>query len=208
IKSGGRGRLSTLVAGVVLLLMVVFLNDWVSKIPMAALVAVMIMVSIGTFSWQSLADIRVHPLSTSVVMIATVIVVVWTHNLAYGVLVGVLIAALNFANKVARYMTVTSTLDKKVRHYGVRGQIFFATSERFVNAFDFKEDIDKAIIDVNQAHFWDITSVSALDKVVIKFRREGIDVEIKGMNEATATLVDKFGIHDDPKKIEKFMGGH
>ncbi|WP_272520440.1 SulP family inorganic anion transporter [Providencia sp. PROV223] len=208
IKSGGRGRLSTLVAGVVLLLMVVFLNDWVSKIPMAALVAVMIMVSIGTFSWQSLADIRVHPLSTSVVMIATVIVVVWTHNLAYGVLVGVLIAALNFANKVARYMTVTSTLDKKVRHYGVRGQIFFATSERFVNAFDFKEDIDKAIIDVNQAHFWDITSVSALDKVVIKFRREGIDVEIKGMNEATVTLVDKFGIHDDPKKIEKFMGGH
>lgn len=113
IKSGGRGRLSTLVAGVVLLLMVVFLNDWVSKIPMAALVAVMIMVSIGTFSWQSLADIRIHPLSTSVVMIATVIVVVWTHNLAYGVLVGVLIAALNFANKVAKYMTVTSNLDKK-----------------------------------------------------------------------------------------------
>lgn len=147
IKSGGRGRLSTLVAGIVLLLMVVFLNDWVSKIPMAALVAVMIMVSIGTFSWRSLADIRVHPLSTSVVMIATVIVVVWTHNLAYGVLVGVLIAALNFANKVARYMTVTSSRDKKARHYEVRGQIFFATSERFVNAFDFKEDIDKAIID-------------------------------------------------------------
>lgn len=208
IKSGGRGRLSTLVAGVVLLLMVVFLNDWVSKIPMAALVAVMIMVSIGTFSWRSLADIRVHPLSTSIVMIATVIVVVWTHNLAYGVLVGVLIAALNFANKVARYMTVTSSLDKKARHYEVRGQIFFATSERFVNAFDFKEDIDKAIIDVGHAHFWDITSVSALDKVVIKFRREGIDVEIKGMNEATATLVDKLGIHNDPKKMEKFMGGH
>ncbi|GAB1440276.1 SulP family inorganic anion transporter [Providencia sp.] len=208
IKSGGRGRLSTLVAGVVLLLMVVFLNDWVSKIPMAALVAVMIMVSIGTFSWQSLADIRIHPLSTSVVMIATVIVVVWTHNLAYGVLVGVLIAALNFANKVAKYMTVTSNLDKKTRHYKVQGQIFFATSERFVNAFDFKEDIDKAIIDVTHAHFWDITSVSALDKVVIKFRREGIDVAIKGMNDATETLVDKFGVHDDPKKIEKFMGDH
>lgn len=208
IKSGGRGRLSTLVAGVVLLLMVVFLNDWVSKIPMAALVAVMIMVSIGTFSWQSLADIRIHPLSTSVVMIATVIVVVWTHNLTYGVLVGVLIAALNFANKVARYMTVTSNLDKKTRHYEVQGQIFFATSERFVNAFDFKEDIDKAIIDVTHAHFWNITSVSALDKVVIKFRREGIDVAIKGMNDATETLVDKFGVHDDPKKIEKFMGDH
>ncbi|EOA3028655.1 SulP family inorganic anion transporter [Yersinia enterocolitica] len=208
IKSGGRGRLSTLTAGVVLLCMVVFLNDWVSRIPMAALVAVMIMVSIGTFSWRSIANLRVHPLSTSVVMIATVVVVVATHNLAYGVLVGVLIAAMNFANKIARFMLVDTALDEGRRVYTVRGQVFFATAERFTQSFDFKEAIDAVVIDVSHAHFWDITSVSALDKVVIKFRREGTDVEIRGMNEATTTLVDRFGVHDKPEDVEKIMGGH
>ncbi|HGM5057344.1 SulP family sulfate permease [Serratia marcescens] len=208
IKSGGRGRLSTLTAGVVLLCMVVFLNDWVSRIPMAALVAVMIMVSIGTFSWRSIANLRIHPLSTSVVMIATVVVVVATHNLAYGVLVGVLIAAMNFANKIARFMLVDTALDEGRRVYTVRGQVFFATSERFTQVFDFKEAIDEVVIDVSHAHFWDITSVSALDKVVIKFRREGTDVEIKGMNEATTTLVDRFGVHDKPEEVEKIMSGH
>ncbi|ATM79291.1 sodium-independent anion transporter [Serratia fonticola] len=208
IKSGGRGRLSTLTAGVVLLCMVVFLNDWVSRIPMAALVAVMIMVSIGTFSWRSITNLRVHPLSTSVVMIATVVVVVVTHNLAYGVLVGVLIAAMNFANKISRFMLIDTALDESRRVYTVRGQVFFATSERFTQAFDFKEAIDEVVIDVSHAHFWDITSVSALDKVVIKFRREGTDVEIKGMNETTTTLVDRFGVHDKPEEVEKIMGGH
>ncbi|MBC3217248.1 SulP family inorganic anion transporter [Serratia fonticola] len=208
IKSGGRGRLSTLTAGVVLLCMVVFLNDWVSRIPMAALVAVMIMVSIGTFSWRSITNLRVHPLSTSVVMIATVVVVVATHNLAYGVLVGVLIAAMNFANKISRFMLIDTALDESRRVYTVRGQVFFATSERFTQAFDFKEAIDEVVIDVSHAHFWDITSVSALDKVVIKFRREGTDVEIKGMNETTTTLVDRFGVHDKPEEVEKIMGGH
>ncbi|ELI8102978.1 SulP family inorganic anion transporter [Yersinia enterocolitica] len=208
IKSGGRGRLSTLTAGVVLLCMVVFLNDWVSRIPMAALVAVMIMVSIGTFSWRSIANLRVHPLSTSVVMIATVVVVVATHNLAYGVLVGVLIAAMNFANKIARFMLVDTALDEGRRVYTVRGQVFFATAEHFTQSFDFKEAIDAVVIDVSHAHFWDITSVSALDKVVIKFRREGTDVEIRGMNEATTTLVDRFGVHDKPEDVEKIMGGH
>ncbi len=208
IKSGGRGRLSTLIAGALLLCMVVFLNDWVSRIPMAALVAVMIMVSIGTFSWRSITNLRVHPLSTSVVMIATVVVVVATHNLAYGVLVGVLIAAMNFANKIARFMLVDTALDEGRRVYTVRGQIFFATAERFTQSFDFKEVIDEVVIDVSHAHFWDITSVSALDKVVIKFRREGTDVEIRGMNEATTTLVDRFGVHDKPEDVEKIMGGH
>ena len=208
IKSGGRGRLSTLTAGVVLLCMVVFLNDWVSRIPMAALVAVMIMVSIGTFSWRSIVNLRIHPLSTSVVMIATVVVVVATHNLAYGVLVGVLIAAMNFANKIARFMLVDTALDEGRRVYTVRGQVFFATAEHFTQSFDFKEAIDAVVIDVSHAHFWDITSVSALDKVVIKFRREGTDVEIRGMNEATTTLVDRFGVHDKPEDVEKIMGGH
>jgi SulP family sulfate permease len=120
----GRGRLSALSAGVVLLCMVVFLRDWVSQIPMAALVAVMIMVSIGTFSWRSITNLRSHPLSTSVVMLATVVVVVATHNLAYGVLTGVLIASLNFASKVSRFMAVSSELKASTRTYAVTGQVF------------------------------------------------------------------------------------
>ncbi|WP_442489027.1 SulP family inorganic anion transporter [Halomonas litopenaei] len=214
IKSGGRGRLSTLLAGIFLLLMVVFLSDWVSRIPMAALVAVMIMVSIGTFSWSSLRDLKKHPMSTNVVMIATVAVVVWTHNLAIGVFVGVLIAALNFANKVGNFLYIASEeLDQqeefgKGRRYRVVGQVFFASSQRFSAAFDFKESVEKVVIDLSRAHFWDITAVQALDMVVIKFRREGTDVELIGLNEASATIVDRYAIHDNPAAVEKLMGGH
>ncbi|WP_341325476.1 SulP family inorganic anion transporter [Methylotuvimicrobium sp. KM2] len=210
IKSGGRGRLSTLVAGTLLLIMVVFLDEWISKIPMAALVAVMIMVSIGTFSWRSVLDLKKHPLSSSVVMIMTVIVVVFTHNLAIGVFVGVLLAALFFANKISHFLYVESEIDEdqSVRIYRVVGQVFFNSAEKFIQSFDFKEAVEKVVIDLHRAHFWDITSVTALDKVVIKFRREGAEVEIIGMNEATTTIVDRFGVHDKPEEIEKIMGGH
>lgn len=210
IKSGGRGRLSTLMAGLYLLFMVVVLDEWITQIPMAALVAVMIMVSIGTFSWTSLRDLKTHPLSTNVVMVVTVLVVVFTHNLALGVFVGVLLAALFFANKVAHFMVTKSELtdnDSK-RTYVVLGQIFFASADKFAASFDFKEALDDVVIDLTHAHFWDITSVSALDKVVIKFRREGTQVELKGMNEATATIVDRFGVHDKPEEIEKILAGH
>ena len=210
IKSGGRGRLSTLVAGTLLLIMVVFLDEWISKIPMAALVAVMIMVSIGTFSWRSVLDLKKHPLSSSVVMIMTVIVVVFTHNLAIGVFVGVLLAALFFANKISHFLYVESEIDEdqSVRIYRVVGQVFFNSAEKFIQSFDFKEAVEKVVIDLHLAHIWDITSVTALDKVVIKFRREGAEVEIIGMNEATTTIVDRFGVHDKPEEIEKIMGGH
>lgn len=210
IKSGGRGRLSTLSAGLFLLLMVVFLGDWVAQIPMAALVAVMIMVSIGTFSWESLINLKKHPASTSAVMIVTVIVVVVTHNLAYGVFVGVLLAAMFFANKVAQYKYVESTLseDSTTRTYNVHGQVFFASADKFVEFFDFKEAVDKVVIDLCQAHFWDITAVGALDKVVLKFRREGTDVELIGLNEASTTIVDKFALHDKPEAVDELMGGH
>lgn len=210
VKSGGRGRLSTFVAGLVLIIMVVFLDDWVSKIPMAALVAVMIMVSIGTFSWSSIRDLRSHPLSTNIVMVSTVAVVVITHNLAIGVLIGVLLATLFFSNKIGRFMFVKSSYSKPedVRTYEIIGQVFFASAEQFVKAFDFKEAAQTVVIDLTQAHFWDITAVSSLDKVVIKFRREGATVNIVGMNEATATVVDKFGVHNDPKEVEKLFGGH
>jgi SulP family sulfate permease len=208
IKSGGRGRFSTLAAGVFLLLMVVFLGDWVGQIPMAALVAVMIMVSIGTFSWESLANLKKHPASTSVVMITTVVVVVATHNLAYGVFVGVLLAAMFFANKVAQFKYVHSALneDGTTRTYTVVGQVFFASADKFVEFFDFKEAVDNVVIDLCQAHFWDITAVAALDKAVLKFRREGTGVEVIGLNEASATIVDKFAVHDKPDAVEKLMG--
>ncbi|MDX1466461.1 MAG: SulP family inorganic anion transporter, partial [Halomonas sp.] len=209
IKSGGRTRLSTLIAGVVLLLMVVFLADWVSQIPMAALVAVMIMVSIGTFSWESIRDLRKHPLSTNIVMLATVAVTVGTHNLAIGVFVGVLLAALFFANKVGNILYVgAETPEEGHRLYKVVGQVFFASSERFGAAFDFKETVEKVTIDLSRAHFWDITAVQTLDRVVIKFRREGTEVELIGLNEASATIVDRYAVHDDPAAVEKLMGGH
>src|SRR5690554_2076136 len=209
VKSGGRGRLSTLVAGVLLLILVVFFSDWVSQIPMAALVAVMIMVSIGTFSWASIINLKKHPVSTNIVMIATVLVVVATHNLALGVLVGVLLSALFFANKIGRIMYVKSKLSEEgTRIYQVVGQVFFASSEQFIKSFDFKEVVEKVVIDLSQAHFWDITAVATLDKVVIKFKRDGAEVEVVGMSEATETIVDKFGVHNDPNEVEKLMAGH
>jgi len=207
IKSGGRTRLSTFTAGILLLLMVVFLDEWVSKIPMAALVAVMIMVSIGTFSWSSITNLKNYPISSNIVMLATVSVVVATHNLAYGVFVGVLIASLFFANKVGHFMQVISKAnnDGKIRTYHVHGQVFFSSADKFVDSFDFKEAVDKVTIDLTLAHFWDITSVSALDKVVMKFRREGAVVEVIGMNEASATIVDRFATHDKPDAIDNLM---
>ena len=208
VKSGGRSRLSSLAAGVFLLLMVVFLGDWLKQIPMAALVAVMIMVSIGIFSWDSLRNLKKHPLSTNIVMVVTVVVVVATHNLAFGVLAGVLLAAMFFANKVGHYMAISSSLDETSEHrlYAVTGQVFFSSADKFVAAFDFKEALDKVTIDLNRAHFWDITAVAALDKVVIKFRREGTEVEVLGLNEASATIVDRFGVHDKPDAIDQLMG--
>jgi SulP family sulfate permease len=198
VKSGGRGRLSTLCAGVFLLLMVVFLGDWVSQIPMAALVAVMIMVSIGTFSWASIRDLKTHPKSSSVVMIATVAVTVATHDLAMGVLTGVLLSGFFFAHKVGQILTVRSQVenDGATRTYQIFGQVFFASADRFVAAFDYREVIDHVRIDVSRAHFWDITAISALDKVIIKFRREGTTVDVIGLNAASATMVDKFAVHD------------
>ncbi|MGH1472115.1 MAG: SulP family inorganic anion transporter [Cellvibrionaceae bacterium] len=210
VKSGGRGRLSTLIAGSVLLILVVFLNDWVAQIPMAALVAVMIMVSIGTFDWSSIKNLKKHPLSSNIVMIATVTVVVWTHNLAFGVFVGVLLAALFFANKVSHFMYVEKELDEEnsLRTYRVHGQVFFNSAAKFLSQFEFKEAVSKVVIDVSRAHFWDISAVHSLDMAVIKFRREGAEVELIGLNQASETIVDRFGVHDKPEELERVLGGH
>ena len=207
IKSGGRGRLSTFCAGMFLLALCVGLGPWVEQIPMAALVAIMIMVSIGTFSWQSLADLRKHPRSSSVVMLATVVTVVASHNLAFGVMVGVLLSGIFFAGKIAQIFRLTSTAspDGRSRTYVVEGQVFFASADRFLNSFDFKEALERVTIDLSKAHIWDISSVSALDTVVMKFRREGAEVEIIGLNEASETILDELALHDKPGGIEKLM---
>lgn len=208
VKSGGRGRLSTFCAGVFLLFMILVLGDLVSQIPMAALVAIMIMVSIGTFSWSSIKNLKDHPRSSSIVMIATVVGVVYTHNLAIGVLIGVLLSAVFFSWKISQIFRVKSALsaDGSHRTYTVQGQVFFASVDDFNKAFDFKEALDKVTIDVSHAHIWDISSVAALDMIVLKFRREGADVEIIGMNEASETIVDKLAIHDKPGAMERLMG--
>ena len=208
VKSGGRGRLSTLSAGLFLLALLMLVGDWVAQIPMAALVAVMIMVSIGTFDWNSIRKLRENPPSSSVVMIATVAVTVATHDLAQGVLVGVLASGFFFAHKVGRILHMRSAAEDegRVRRYTVSGQVFFASADAFVAGFDFKEVIDKVVIDVSRAHFWDITAVSALDKAVVKFRREGTEVEVVGLNEASATMVDKFAVHDKDGADDLLMG--
>jgi len=210
IKSGGRGRLSTFSAGLFLLIMVVFLSEYISLIPMGALVALMIMVSIGTFNWRSIRELKTLPLSTNIVMLSTVAVTVYTHNLAYGVLVGVLLASLFFANKISHFTYHTTEFDEatNTRTYRFIGQVFFNSVDKFLASFDFKEVVDKVVIDLSRAHFWDISAVYALDKAVVKFRREGAEVELIGQNEASKTIIDRFGIHDKPEEIEKVMGGH
>ena len=207
VKSGGRGRLSCFCAGVFLLIMVVFIGDLVSLIPMAALVAIMIMVSVGTFSWSSIKNLRTHPRSSSIVMIATVVVTIFSHNLAIGVLVGVLLSGIFFAWKISQIFGVTSTQsdDGLTRTYTVEGQLFFASVDDFAAAFDYKEALDKVVIDVSDAHIWDISSVQALDMAVLKFRREGAEVEIVGLNEASRTIVDRLAEHDKPGAMDRLL---
>ncbi len=209
LQSGGRGRLSTFAAGVFLFVMILLLGDWVRQIPMAALVAVMIMVSVGTFSWRSLKDLRVNHLTSSVVMVSTVVVVVVTHNLALGVGVGVLLSALFFAYKVSSMLAVSSmpSLDGRSRTYFVEGQLFFVSASKFADAFDFREVLKAVTIDVSQAHFWDLSAIHALDRVVLKFRREGTLVTIEGLNEASRTLVLRIAKHDKAG-ADAALGGH
>ncbi|MBT4963320.1 MAG: SulP family inorganic anion transporter [Francisellaceae bacterium] len=204
VKSGGRGRLSCLFAGSFLLFLILVLADWVKQIPMAALVAVMIMVSIGTFNWGSLLNIRVNPKDSSLVTFVTVIVVVVSHNLALGVFVGVLMSTIFFAKKVSRLLMSKTIISEDGQHrtYKIYGQIFFASAEYFTKIFDFKEVVEKVTIDMKRSHLWDVTSVEALDKVVHKFRREGTQVEVLGLNEASATIVEKLGGYDKPDAVE------
>lgn len=194
VKYGGRGRLSTLFAGVFLLVLMVLLKPWVSQVPVAALVAIMVMVSIDTFDWSSLRSLLIHPRMSSAVMVVTVLVTVFTSNLALGVAVGVVLSGVFFAFKVAKLMRIEQNRDEAQKRvtYAVTGQMFFASADAFVDAFDIAADETMAVeIDVTQAHFWDITAVGALEKVVQRYRAHGVEVMVRGLNAASATLIDR-----------------
>ena len=194
VRYGGRGRLSTLFAGVFLLMLMVLLKPWVSQVPVAALVAIMVMVSASTFDWGSLRAVVRHPRMSSAVMLATVAVTVATDNLAAGVAVGVMLSGVFFTFKVARLMDVTSEDSTTLRTYRVRGQVFFASADLFVDAFDTRDTENRPVrIDVSQAHFWDVTAVGALDKVVQRLRKHGSTVEVIGLNSASEVLIDRLG---------------
>ncbi|MGE4481341.1 SulP family inorganic anion transporter [Acidocella sp.] len=197
VTSGGRGRLSTLVAGVFLLILLVLLHGLLAIVPVAALTAVMIMVSINTFSWRSIPNLRANPWPSSVVMVATVVTVVATGNLSKGVVVGVLLSGIFFAGKVSRLVQVRSTLsaDEQTRTYIVEGQVFFASASFLNDKVDLLEDVKKLVLDVTHAHFWDISAVGALDRIVLKARRHGKQVEVIGLNEASETMVERFAAH-------------
>ncbi|GAB3729973.1 SulP family inorganic anion transporter [Luteimonas pelagia] len=207
ISSGGRGRLSCLVAGVLLLVLVVYASEWVSMIPMAALVAVMIMVSIGTFHWKSFLEFRSHPRTANLIMLGTVVVTVATHDLAKGVLTGVLLTALSFTRRVSALLTVDNAPSgDDARTYRVHGQVFFASAVQFANSFDYLHAPAKVVIDLRDAHFWDTSAVAALDRVVLKFRRHGAEVEVIGLNRASESLVERLGTHRDGQAGA--MAGH
>ena len=193
VSSGARTRLSTLVAGVFLLCLVVFLKDWLAYIPMAALVAIMIMVAFTTFQWGAIKQFSKHPLEFNTVMLAVIIVVLATHNLALGVFVGVLLSALFFINKLERTIHVYTYLNTvNSRSYVISGQIFFSSTEKFYQFFDFKEKLEHVELDLTHAHIWDVTSVNMLNNVIQKFKAQNIDVTVIGLNEASSTLIDRF----------------
>ncbi len=193
VTSGGRGRLSSFLAGVYLLILILVLGDFVRVIPMGALVAVMIMVSINTFDWQSLFGIVRAPLSDTIVMVSTVAVVLATSNLALGVLVGVLLSTVFFARKVAKVVTVTSELDPVARRrtYRVAGQLFFVSTETFLESFDLEEELTEVVIDLTHAHVWDVTAVEAVEKLAQRFRYRGVRVTVRGLNPDSAALVER-----------------
>ncbi|WP_243076711.1 SulP family inorganic anion transporter [Microbacterium sp. SS28] len=189
-SAGGRTRISTFLSGVWVLVLVVILGDIVGQIPMAALVAVMILVSVMTFDWHSVtpSTLRRMPLSETVVMLVTVGITVWTHNLATGVIAGVITAMVLFARRVAHFTTVTRTADDEVARYRVDGELFFASSNDLTTQFDYASDPKRVVIDFSRSHVWDASTVATLDAIVTKYARHGVTVEFEGMNAATTAF--------------------
>jgi SulP family sulfate permease len=197
VKYGGRGRLSTLFAGVFLLILMVALKPWVSRVPVIALVAIMVMVSVSTFDWKSLGNLVRHPRLSSSVMLVTVVITIATHNLAAGVVAGVLLSGVFFTFKVANMLQVRGSLDEAgdIYTWTVSGQVFFASADALIEAFDVRAAAGRqARIDVSGAHFWDITAVGALDKVMERLRQHGCRVELTGLDEASQRLIERIRV--------------
>ncbi|SES36788.1 sulfate permease, SulP family [Salipaludibacillus aurantiacus] len=194
VKSGGSGRLSSLVAGVFLMFLIIVLGGVVVQIPLAALAGVMIMVSIGTFDWSSLRNIHKFPRTDSAVMVVTVGTVVYTHDLAKGVLAGVVLSAIFFAWKVSKVRVENWLNDTgDVRTYEIHGQLFFASVTDFLDQVDYEENVRKIILDISNAHLWDDSAIGAIDKIEHKLQQRGVKFEIKGMNQESSELMNRIG---------------
>ena len=207
VKSGGRGRLSAFVAGVFLMILILVLNDFLVQIPMAALVGVMIMVSIGTFDWGSVKSLHKTPITDTIVMIATVLTVLMTHDLSKGVLVGIILSAIFFASKISKVkVTTLASEHSNKKYYRVSGQLFFASVTDFVECFNYNDDVKEVNIDLTEAHLWDDSAVGAIDKIVIKYHQNGIKVNLVGLNKESNKLIDKLAVHNKPGGLEKVVG--
>ncbi|WP_077305605.1 SulP family inorganic anion transporter [Terribacillus halophilus] len=197
VKSGGRGRLSTLVAGIFLMFLILVLGDWVVMIPMPALVGVMVMVSIGTFDWHSLRTLKRVPVSDSVVMIVTVIAVVTTHNLSIGVFIGILLSAIFFVAKISKVKVETHTdTETENMRYVITGQLFFASVTDFTNSFTYEAAQEHVILDFTNTHIWDDSAVAAIDKVVLKFKEKGASITLAGLNKDSEALMNRLTASD------------
>ncbi|UII58212.1 SulP family inorganic anion transporter (plasmid) [Cytobacillus spongiae] len=204
VKSGGRGRLSALVAGLFLMVLILVLNDFLVQIPMAALVGVMFMVSIGTFDWSSLKNLDKTPFTDTLVMLVTVITVLITHDLSKGVLVGIILSAVFFASKISKVnITTMASEETHKKVYRVSGQLFFASVTEFVESFNFNEDVKEVTLDLTHAHLWDDSAVGAIDKIMIKYHQNGVKVTLIGLNTESNKLIDKLAVHNKPGGMDK-----
>ncbi|WP_433618833.1 SulP family inorganic anion transporter [Paenibacillus cellulositrophicus] len=194
VKSGGRSRLSTFIAGAFLLFLILVLGDVVRQVPMAALVGVMIMVSVGTFDWHSLRTMNKVPLGDTIVMVVTVVIVVATSNLAIGVVTGVILSALNFGWKMARIYAQTHIDEHGVKVYEIKGQMFFGTMNHFVHLFHYQEDPEQIAIDFSHSHVWDQSGVNAVSKVLAKYEALDKKVAVRGLNPESQRIIDKIGV--------------
>jgi len=207
VQSGGRGRLSTFSAGIFLLFAILVLQDWVKQMPMGALVAVMIMVSIGTIRWSSFKNIPRTPRTETAVMLTTMLITIATKNFALGVITGIVMSTVFFSRQIAQLVFVDKVLSEDGNHriYNVSGQIFFVSIEEFLGKFDFDELVDTVTINLTHAHLWDQGAVAAVDKVVLKFRRNGAEVKLIGLNQASATLLEKLTTQENPPIVEELI---
>ncbi|WP_047984670.1 SulP family inorganic anion transporter [Ornithinibacillus californiensis] len=207
VKSGGRGRLSAFVAGAFLMMLILLFNGLLVQIPMAVLVGIMFMVSISTFDWSSIKNMRKTPVTDTVVMLATVVTVLFTHDLSKGVLVGIILSAIFFAAKISKVkITTLASNDAKVKVYRVSGQLFFASVTEFVDSFNYKENVEVVKLDLTNAHIWDDSGVGAIDKVVQKYHQNGIKVDVVGLNDESNKLVDKLANYNKPGGLENVSG--